>query len=250
MPNVVDHRAVEFLNRTTALAPLEILHRVGAMRHRLQRRENMHPRFLQFAGRLPVGGARRGLHQHKRLAALQAAHHVVIHRGITGQRGFVFVAVPHRIAVPGDEIQCLRQLPVVVIVKILHKVGGHRQGGIRRLQRGDFMAAEIGHLGGIKAMPVQIQAVDRHLALRRRRFNLRPVAVGMAPESAPPGLVEILQGLVPRLQPVAKASLAALAMTFAAIFIGNMPAQHRRMRRIALRQQSIDFKGLLTINRR
>ena len=86
----------------------------------------MHARFLQFAGRLPVSRARRGLHQHKRLAALQAAHHVVIHRGVAGQRGFVFIAVPHRIAVPRDKVQHLRQLPVVVIVEILHKVGGHR----------------------------------------------------------------------------------------------------------------------------
>ena len=210
----------------------------------------MHARFLQFAGRLPVSRARRGLHQHKRLAALQAAHHVVIHRGVAGQRGFVFIAVPHRIAVPRDKVQHLCQLPVVVIVEILHKVGGHRQGGIRRLQRGYFMAAEIGHLSGVKAMPVQIQTVDRHLALRRRRFNLRPVAIGMAPESAPPGLVEVLQGLIPRLQPAAKAGLAALAMTFAAIFIGNMPAQHSRVRSIALRQQAINFQGLLTIDRR
>ena len=189
----------------------------------------MHSRLLQFAGRLPVGGARGGLHQHKRFAALQAAHHVVIHRGVAGQRGFVFIAVPHRIAVPGDEIQRLRQLPVVVIVEILHKVGSHRQGGIRRLQRSNFMAAEIGHLSGVKAMPVKIKTVDRHLALRRRRFNLRPVGIGMTPEGAPPGLVEVLQGLVTRLQPVAKTVLAEIAMAFTAIFVGNMPAQHRRV---------------------
>lgn len=41
------------------------------------------------------------------------------------------------------------------------------------------MAAEIGHLSGVKAMPVKIETVDRHLALRRRRFNLRPVSIGM-----------------------------------------------------------------------
>ena len=120
----------------------------------------MHSRLLQFAGRLPVGGAWCGLHQHKRFAALQAAHHVVIHRGVAGQCGFVFIAVPHRIAVPRDKVQRLCQLPVVVIVEILHKVSGHRQGGVSRLQRGNFMAAEIGHLSGVKAMPVKIETVN------------------------------------------------------------------------------------------
>ncbi len=57
------------------------------------------------------------------------------------------------------------------------------------------MAAKIGHLSGVKAMPVKIETVDRHLALRRRRFNLRPVSIGMAPEGAPPGPVEILRGV-------------------------------------------------------
>jgi hypothetical protein len=86
----------------------------------------------------------------------------MVHRGIAGQRGFIFVAMPHRIAVPGDKVQRLRQLPVVVIVEILHEVGGHRQVGIRRLQRGNLMAAEVRDLRRIKATPVEVQPVNGH----------------------------------------------------------------------------------------
>lgn len=51
----------------------------------------------------------------------------------------------------------------------------------------------------------------------------------MTPGSVPPGLVEVFQGLVARLQPVAKTTLAEIAMAFTAVFIGDMPVQHRRV---------------------
>ena len=70
------------------------------------------------------------------------------------------------------------------------------------------MAAEIGYLGGVKASPVEIQAMNGGFALRRRGLNLRPVAVGVAPEVAPPGVVQRLQRLIARLQPVAELLLA------------------------------------------
>ena len=159
----------------------------------------MHPRLFQLAGRLPVGGARRGLHQHKGFTALQAAHHVVVHGGIAGQLRFVFLLVPHRVAVPGDEVDRFRQLPVVVIVEILHEVGRHRQFGIGGLQRRHLMPAKIGDLRGIEAAPVEIQAVNRDFPLRRGGFNLRPVGVGVAPEGAPPRMVQRVEGFVARL---------------------------------------------------
>ena len=51
----------------------------------------------------------------------------------------------------------------------------------------------------------------------------------MAPEGAPPGVVQIIERLITRLQPVAKLSLTTRAVALAAVFIGNMPAQHRRV---------------------
>ncbi|MNT75489.1 hypothetical protein D3C72_2143870 [compost metagenome] len=86
----------------------------------------MHPRLLQLAGRLPVGHAWRRLHQHKRLALLQAAHQIVEHGGIAGQPGFILLVMPHRVAVPGNKIYDFRHLPIIVIIEIFHKVGGGR----------------------------------------------------------------------------------------------------------------------------
>ena len=39
---VVHHRTVEFFKRAAAFAPLEILHRLGAVGHRLHGREQVH----------------------------------------------------------------------------------------------------------------------------------------------------------------------------------------------------------------
>ena len=210
----------------------------------------MHPRFFQLTDGLPVGGAGRRLHQHKRLAAFKRTHHVVIHGGVAGQRRFLFLTVPHRIAVPGDKIDLFRQLPVVVIVKVLHKVSGHRQVGIYCFEWRHFMTAEVAHLRGVKASPVQIQAVDGDLTLRRGRFNLRPVRIGMTPEGAPPRMVECLQRLITRFQPVAEFLLTQAAVALATIFVRDMPAQHSGVLRVTLRQQAINFQRLFAIDRR
>ena len=174
----------------------------------------------------------------------------MIHGGVAGQRGFIFIAMPHGVAVPRDEVQRRRQLPVVVIVEILHKVGCHWQLSIRRFQRRNFVAAEIRHLSGIEAMPVKVQTMNGDFPLRSRGFDLRPVAIGVAPEGAPPGVIKIIQRFIARFQPVAETLLAQATVALAAILIGDMPAQHRRMLRVALRQQGVNFQGFLTIDRR
>ena len=51
---MIDDSAVKFLAGAAAFAPLEILHRIGAMRHGLKRRKSMHAGALQLADRLPV----------------------------------------------------------------------------------------------------------------------------------------------------------------------------------------------------
>ena len=86
--------------------------------------------------------------------------------------------------------------------------------------------------------------------LRGRRFDLRPVAVGVAPEGAPPGVIEVIQRFIARFQPVAETLLAQATVALSAVFIGDMPAQHRRMLRVALRQQGIYFQGFITVDRR
>ena len=166
--DVIDHGTVELLHRAAALAPLEVLHRIGTMSHRLQRGEDMHPRLLQLADGLPVGQARGGLHQEEGLAPLEGPHQVVIHGGVGTQGAVIFGVVPQRVAVPGDEVDDLGQLPVVIVVEVFHEVGGGRQSRIFRLQGFDLFGAEVADLGCVKALPIQIQTMDRHLALGRR----------------------------------------------------------------------------------
>ncbi len=79
------------------------------------------------------------------------------------------------------------------------------------------MAAEIGHLSGVKAMPVKIKTVDRHLALRRRRFNLRPVGIGMTQKVLHRPVEVLRSGNAPSAS--RETVLAEIAMAFTAIFV-------------------------------
>ncbi|CAH0324378.1 hypothetical protein SRABI106_04492 [Rahnella aquatilis] len=87
-------------------------------------------------------------------------------------------------------------------------------------------------------------------ALRRRRFDLRPVGIGVAPESAPPGLIKRIERDVTGFQPVAETGLAVMAMALAAVFVGNMPANHRRMMGVTLRQRTVHQLHFFGIHRR
>ncbi len=66
VPDVIDHGAVEFLEATPALAPLEVLDAVRPMRHGLNGGQGVHARPLEFGDSLPVRGAGRAFHQQKR----------------------------------------------------------------------------------------------------------------------------------------------------------------------------------------
>ena len=72
----------------------------------------MHPWLLELADGLPVGQARGRLHQEEGLASLEGAHQVVIHGGVGCQGRVIATVVPQGVAVPGDEIDHLGQLPV------------------------------------------------------------------------------------------------------------------------------------------
>ena len=113
----------------------------------------MHPVFFQLGNGLPVCLTRRRLHQQEWLI-LQSAHQIMIHTGVAGERDFISITVPQWVAVPRDDIDRLRELPVVVIIKILHEVGSRRQLRVDRFERRDFMLTEIGHAIGAKAFPI------------------------------------------------------------------------------------------------
>ena len=82
--------------------------------------------------------------------------------------------------------------------------------------------------------------MDGGLADGRRAVQLTPVGVGLAPEAGPPGAVEGVQCAVARLQELPEGLLAQLAVAFAAVFVGEVPAHHRGMAAEALGQGAVD----------
>ena len=69
----------------------------------------------------------------------------------------------------------------------------------------------------------------------------------MAPERGPPGIIQLIDGLVFLLQPLPKTGCAQRTITGAAILIGYMPQDQSRMRAIALGQPRIHLFYLLTV---
>ncbi len=75
---------------------------------------------------------------------------------------------------------------------------------------------------------------QEHIALLRRRLDLQPVSVGMAPEARVPAAIEFLQRTVTCLEPFTKRGFAQSAVAGVAVFVGNVPHRQRRMLSVAL----------------
>ena len=193
---MVDDGAVEFLVAAAALAPLEILHRIRPVRDGLHRGEQVLARRFQAVDLFPVDLVRRILHEQKRLA-LQAAHVVVRHRRVNRDGNVTArVRAPRRVAVPRDEVERIGKLRVVEVVVKAHQVRRDGQLTAARAHGGLFPVEEIDGPLCHKPVPVNGKAVQKHLAARHRRLDLRPVRVRMAPKSRPICRVERIEGLV------------------------------------------------------
>ena len=110
---VVDDRAVELLGASPALADLEVLHGVGAVRDGLERLHPVHSGTQQTVVMVPVHGAWRGLHQKEWLPEKRAVE--VVDHGIARRRALRLAGavVVLRVAVPRHDVQLLRHAPVV-----------------------------------------------------------------------------------------------------------------------------------------
>ena len=120
---------------------------------------------------------------------VNAAHQIVRTGNLRRQIDRVLGTVPVRIIIPGDYIQHILEFVVIQIFVKTHQVGG---GGKLRPafpHRLDLLLAEIYGLMGDEPFPVQAQAVAMALASGKRRLDLAPVSVGMAPKAGPPGMV-------------------------------------------------------------
>ncbi len=249
---VVHHRPVELLRGAPALPELEVLHRVGPVSHGLHAGGQVHTRTLEAGDRPPVDDAGGGLHQQKGLL-FQGAHHIVP-QGEVRRRGNVLPgALPLGVGVPGDHVQQVLELEIVVVVEIIHQIGGNRDGGIRGLHRVPLGGNKVRHLVRDKALPVQAQAVNRLRiapgAPGSGSVDFLPAVKGLAPEIRPPLFVEGLQRAVLLLQPLPESGLAQLAAAFAPIFVGEMPQNHPRVFGKALGQNRIDCPHLLPVDR-
>ncbi len=92
--------------------------------------------------------------------------------------------------------------------------------------------------------------MDAGLADLAGRLNLAPVGIGVAPERGPPGLIEFIQRGIAIAQPIGEGRATMVAVTFAAVLVGEMPEQQRRMILVAVGQQGVDDARLLAVDRR
>ncbi len=234
---VVHHRAVELLRCAPALAPLEVLYRVRAVRHRLQAGQQVHARLLQLAHRLPIHLGGRGFHQREG-PLLQRAHPVVVEGGQHGLPLLVRPA-PAGIAVVAREVQFPGETSVVQAVEGLHQVGGDGQMGRQLPQRRHLRSEEVLRLVGDEAPPGQVQPVHGCLPRAGGAAQLLPAVIGLAPEARPPGPVQLLQRAVAGPEPFPEGPLAKLAVARAAQLVGDVPAHHGGMVPEVLRQRPV-----------
>ena len=132
----------------------------------------------------------------------------------------------------------------------MHQVSSSRKCASSLSQCCNLMMNEISSLMSDKAFPVQIQCMKLCLTNLRRTLNLVKAVIGMTPESGTPLIIQVFNSLVLLFQPVTKCFLTQWAVTFSAIFIGNMPQDHTRMCGNLLRQLFVNNMYLLSVNRR
>jgi len=198
---------------------------------------------LEWVARLPVGCARRGFHDEKRLAVLHRAVLVVAHRNFAQDQPEIGLRSPRRINVVGDEIADFRHFPVIEPFKEAHHIGGGRDVRGELLHRVDFELHEVAALNGGEPHPVE------RVALRAAPGgDLIPVGVGMAPEGVAPGAVEGFERSVTLLQPFAELRNAEVAMAAPAVFVGDVPGGEGGVVAVAFRQLRVDLCELLPID--
>ncbi|MNI19512.1 hypothetical protein D3C73_729490 [compost metagenome] len=112
------------------------------------------------------------------------------------------------------------------------------------------MLAEVYRTVSYESSPIQIMTMNHLLAVRSRRFNLRPTRIRMAPEGRPPSVIQGTQRAVFLLQPFTEMLLTIITVAFTAIFIGNVPTDHGRVIRITFSQLAVHDGYLLSVHRR
>ncbi|MNV45159.1 hypothetical protein D3C71_1369460 [compost metagenome] len=159
----------------------------------------------------------------------------------------------HRVLVMGDEIEILRQLEVVRLVKEAHEVMGKKMPGTYLAQNIGLPLLELYDQAGAEAFPVQKKR--RIMAVRRRQRdgNLREAGVGLAPEHRPPCLVQRFNRAVPFLQPPLKLPPAVVAVAQIAVAVAqlivDLPARDMGVVPVAQRHHAHEIFNMLPVRR-
>ena len=155
--------------------------------------------------------------------------------------------VPFGVAVEAGEVNGAGHFIVVQPPEHLHQIRGNGQIRGQRPQGLRLRPDEIHGLVGDKALPGKVQPVNGFFADGRRTVQLVPVGEGFAPKAGPPGVVQGVQRAVTALQEFPEGTLAQLAVAFAAVFVGDVPAHHRRVLAEALGQCAVDPLNEFTV---
>ena len=240
---VVDDRAVELLEASAALAPLEVHRRVGAVADREQHLLLVLSGLLERGRGVPVRARGRRFHQDERPPALHCAVDVVREAGVDRDLPGV-VVVEEEVGVQCHAVADVGEAPVVEPVESAHHVRRDGLVGRQAAQRRDLVLHEVDGLVRREAQPVQPQAVERRLA----RLDLLPGREALAPEAGPIGLVEGIEAAVACAQPVAEARQAEVAEALAVVLVGDVPAREGGVSGVALGQARVDLLHLAAVD--
>ena len=242
--HVIHHRAVPFLGVALTFSELEILHGITAVSYRRQGLCGINAGALELIIRLPVYKTRCGLHKQEGLFLYGAEN--VVPEGMGDLHPIAVIVVPIGIAVPGDKIDGLAQLVIVESTVIIHHIRRHGQGRILA-HRGDLRLHKVGGLMSYEAMPIQRQAIYTRLAVAVRRLYILEAVVFMTPYRRVVSAVQLIEASAAQLAHVLlKRLYAQRAIALAAVLVGQMPGDDRRMIAVALCQLLVHDAHLLS----
>ena len=250
--SVIQHGAVELFKASPSFPPLEIQYGIRSVCHYLHAGKHVHTRTLQRIRLAPADRRRRAFHQKERRFQ-EGAHQTVIYCCLHRRRNLIFLFVPVRIIVPGNDIHSFFQSVVVHPFEKVHKVRCSRKIRIF-FYRPCFQLVKVIHLLRGKPSPVQHKSRARRLAVWNRTVNLLPVRIGVAPEVIPPRPVQILKCTVLFLKPDTECRLAVFTMAngireVSSKLIGNMPENHIASFSEPLCQFPVNCRDFLTHHR-
>ena len=227
---------------SASFSPLEVHGSVRAVSERQMHLPDQLVGTAQFRVRMIVRNARTGLEQKKRLVLHRVVH--VVEEREAGGLPLDVAEIPVRIAVVADEIALSGDRPVVQRSEGPHHIRGERLVGITA-DGGNFHPEEIQNVFRNETHPVQPGNIQSAVP----RIHLGPVGKAVAPERRPVAVVEMIERPVAALQKFMELLQTAVAPADRRILVADVPARQSRMIVIPLRQQTVDPRASVPVDR-